>query len=94
MGKVSKKLFTVDDYNHKVDAGILGEDDRVELIRGEVLLMSPIGPPHNGTILRANHGLSELQAGEYRKIRALRRGEILAPQLFPDCRIPIEILLP
>lgn len=60
MAKVSKRLFTVDDYHRMVDAGILREDDRVELIRGEILLMSPIGPPHNGTILRANHGMSRI----------------------------------
>src|SRR5437016_1003445 len=40
-----------------VDAGILREDDRVELIRGEVVTMSPIGPPHNAAILRATQSL-------------------------------------
>ena len=53
----SKKLFTVHDYHRMVDAGILSEDDRVELIHGEILEMSPIGPRHNAAILRANRSL-------------------------------------
>jgi Uma2 family endonuclease len=58
--QIAKKLFTVYDYHKMVDAGILGEDDRVELIRGEIVQMSPIGPPHNGTIHRANWFLSRI----------------------------------
>jgi Uma2 family endonuclease len=55
--EISKRLFTVHDFQRMVDAGILSGDDRVELIHGEVLAMSPIGPPHDGTVLRANNGL-------------------------------------
>ena len=32
-----KKLFTVNDYYKMLDAGILREDDRVELIDGEII---------------------------------------------------------
>ena len=60
--EISKRLFTVDDYHRMVDAGILFEDDRVELIRGEVLAMSPIGPPHNGSVIRALNSLVPLVA--------------------------------
>jgi Uma2 family endonuclease len=53
--EISKRLFTVHEYHRMVEAGILRRTDRVELIRGEVLAMSPIGPPHNGSVLRANN---------------------------------------
>ena len=38
--------FTVDDYYRMADAGILNEDSRVELLRGEVVGMAPIGSHH------------------------------------------------
>jgi Uma2 family endonuclease len=47
------RRFTVQDYHRMVDAGILREDDRVELIRGQVVTMSPIGPPHAALVDRA-----------------------------------------
>jgi Uma2 family endonuclease len=42
--------LTVADYHRMGDAGILGEDDRVELIEGELYEMAPIGSPHAGTV--------------------------------------------
>jgi Uma2 family endonuclease len=38
--------FTTEDYEQMVAIGILDEDDRVELIDGEIITMSPIGPLH------------------------------------------------
>jgi Uma2 family endonuclease len=42
----TRRLFTVEDYYRMVDAGILREDERVELIKGEILVMAPIGSKH------------------------------------------------
>jgi hypothetical protein len=36
--------FTVDEYHRMGEAGIFSEDDRVELLAGAIVEMSPIGP--------------------------------------------------
>ncbi len=41
-----KHLFTVDDYNRMGESKIFSEDDRVELIEGEIIQMVPIGDRH------------------------------------------------
>jgi hypothetical protein len=41
-----KRLFTVEEYHKMAEAGILGEDDRVELLEGEIVQISPIGSRH------------------------------------------------
>ncbi len=40
------RLFSVEEYYAMGDAGILGDDERVELIDGEILVMAPPGPLH------------------------------------------------
>jgi Uma2 family endonuclease len=182
---IQRRRFTVDDYHRMGDAGILLEDDRVELIYGEILAMSPIGNPHNAAVDRANRALvraagdsaivrvqgsvrlnnynepqpdivllkprddfyavgganpsdilliiemadsslrydrklkarlyaemrvveywvadlnaervysySDRQEKSYRVVRQFRKGESISPELLPDCRIPVESLLP
>lgn len=46
--------FTIADFMRMGETGILSEDDRVELIDGEVRAMSPVGPTHGSVINRLN----------------------------------------
>jgi Uma2 family endonuclease len=53
------KRFTVDEYYAMSRAGILAEDERVELIEGEVVPMPPIGSMHGGTVDRLTEVFGE-----------------------------------
>ena len=41
-----ERLFTAEEYHTLARAGVLTEDDRVELINGRIVTMTPIGPLH------------------------------------------------
>lgn len=42
--------FSAKDYEQLGNAGVLGADERVELIGGEVIAMSPVGGPHSTSV--------------------------------------------
>ena len=44
--QIVRRLFTVAEYMAMGEAGILGEDERIELLAGEIIKMAPIGNPH------------------------------------------------
>ena len=46
----ARRLFTREEYHRMGEVGILKRSDRVELIRGEIVTMSPIGPRHNAFV--------------------------------------------
>jgi Uma2 family endonuclease len=54
MAEPLKRLFTVSEYHSMAETGILSEDDRVELIEGEIYRMAPIGSRHAGCVKRLN----------------------------------------
>ena len=62
MAEIKRRLFTVDDCYRMADAGILLPDERVELIRGEILEMSPIGPRHGAAVDGTNRAMVRLAA--------------------------------
>lgn len=52
--------FTVEQYHEMGRAGILSGEDRTELIDGEVVMMSPVGPEHAACVRRLNRLFFEL----------------------------------
>jgi len=56
-------MRSIDEYEQMIDVGILKDDDRVELIRGEILELSPIGDEHSGRLSRINSLLVMKTAG-------------------------------
>ena len=77
--------FTVQDYHRMEAAGIFHEDDRLELLQGEIVEMPPIGPGHASGVNRLMHCFLSLQA-EGKVIisvqNPIRLGEYSEPQ--PD----------
>jgi Uma2 family endonuclease len=46
----ARRCFTIEEYEKMAATGILAEDERVELIDGEIVEMSPIGDPHAAAV--------------------------------------------
>jgi Uma2 family endonuclease len=82
------RRFTAEEFLRMIDTGIIKEEDRVELVDGEVLIMVPQGPEHGALGDELHQRLSEA----YRDTRAfirdqkpLRCGEYGLPE--PDLAV-------
>jgi Uma2 family endonuclease len=51
---VRQRRITVSEYHRMIEAGILGEDEHVQLIAGTMVAMTPQGRPHARIIQRLN----------------------------------------
>ncbi|MBC7104848.1 MAG: Uma2 family endonuclease [Firmicutes bacterium] len=81
---LARRRFTVEDYRRMGEAGILSEDDRVELIEGEIVEMTPVGSRHAGCVDRLVR-LFFRTVGDRAQVRVqspVRLGEHSEPQ--PD----------
>ena len=58
--QIARRHFTVSEYYRMAEAGIISEDDRVELIEGEVITMSPTGSLHSACVKRLNKLLNKI----------------------------------
>ena len=76
--------FTVDDFHRMAAAGLFTEDDRIELLEGEVTVMSPIGDRHIAAVDFLNDRLGAALRGRglVRVQSPVRLGPHSAPQ--PD----------
>lgn len=79
---VQRKRFSVADYHRMGEAGIFGEDDRVELIEGEIIEMTPIGSPHGGRVKQLNRLLA--QAVGERAVIAVQDPVVLGERSEPE----------
>jgi Uma2 family endonuclease len=85
-----KRRFTVDEYHRMGQVGILPERERVELIDGEVLAMTPVGARHGACVASANRAL----------VKAAGNDAIVQPQgatqlnLFSEPQPDIMLLRP
>ena len=60
---VPRHRLTLADYHRLGEAGILSADDRVELLEGQLVDMSPIGPRHAFVVEALNEALVTAVAG-------------------------------
>jgi hypothetical protein len=56
--EVKHRRFTVKDFHLMAKAGVFADGERVELVEGEIVEMSPIGDPHMGAVMQADYVLS------------------------------------
>ncbi len=52
--QLERRRFTADEYERLIEAGILREDERLELWAGEIVCMSPIGRRHQARVAWLN----------------------------------------
>jgi Uma2 family endonuclease len=55
--ELRRHRLTVDQYFRMAEIGVLGPEDHVELIGGEVIDLAPQSPPHVATVNRLGHQL-------------------------------------
>jgi Uma2 family endonuclease len=63
LAKLLRRLFTVEEYERMVQADILTIAERVELLNGEIVEMSPIGTRHAACVKRLNRLFSQMIGG-------------------------------
>ena len=54
----ARRLFSVEEYYKLAEVGILKRQERVELIEGEIIVMSPIGESHYGGVSFLSYSLT------------------------------------
>lgn len=61
---LSRYRLTVDDFDKMGAVGIFREDDRIELVEGDLIAMPPIGPKHLGAVVWLDKALHAALSGK------------------------------
>ena len=62
---LDRRTFTAEEFERMAELGILGADERVELLAGEIVWMSPIGPSHAWCVNALSNAFAPLRPGVF-----------------------------
>lgn len=82
MPLLARHRFSVQDYYRMAETGVLRPDARVELLEGEIVEMSPIGPFHGSVTKHLNALFSEAARGRW--ITSVQDPVRIAPHSEPE----------
>lgn len=60
---VEKRPFTIDEYHLMAEAGIFSEDERIELLEGDIITMPPIGSYHASCVAKLSRLFETILGG-------------------------------
>ena len=80
--EVAAKRFTVEQFQRMADAGVFDEDDRLELLDGEILQMNPVGRRHVATVNRLTRVFGRVVGG--RALISVQNPLVLGPAAEPQ----------
>ncbi len=93
MTATKAKIWTVEEYHRMIEAGILNEDDNIELLDGRIFEMSPQTPLHAGTTQRSDRYLQHLLR-DLAEIRVQLPITLATSEPEPDIAVvPIRVLM-
>ena len=88
---VTRRRFTIDEYHRMGEVGILGDDERLELIAGHIVVREPIGSHHAGTVDRLNR-LWTSRLGERAIVRV--QNPVVLPEEVSELQPDVMLLAP
>src|SRR4249920_3473703 len=65
LSPVRQRRFTLAEYHRMIEAGILGEDEHLELLEGDIVQMSPQDKPHARAMGKLNRWFARSLGDEY-----------------------------
>ena len=89
--QLKRRRFTLDQYHRMGHTRILGVDDRVELVEGEVVELTPIHTRHAGTVARIAHLFA---ARLERRALVWSQNPLLLPQQQSEALPDLMLLVP